>query len=122
MPSSQVRLEAPVAVAPAQGIGESKQRVRLSWQKELVAHLDHHKRYPADRAAQSAEVVVSFELDRTGHIVATSIVKGSGDRSFDDAALAMLRRSDPVPPPPPLIADDGLTFTVPVKFRVKGAK
>jgi TonB family protein len=120
MPSSQARLEAPRATAPAQGIGESKQRVRVGWQKELVAHLDRHKRYPADREAQKAEVVVGFELDRTGHIVSTSIVKGSGDASFDEAALAMLRRSDPVPPPPPLIADDGLSFTVPVIFRVKG--
>jgi hypothetical protein len=34
----------------------------------------------------------------------------------------MVKRSDPVPPPPALIADDGLTFTVPVIFRVKGAK
>jgi hypothetical protein len=34
----------------------------------------------------------------------------------------MLQRSDPVPPPPPLIADDGLAFTLPVVFRVKGRK
>jgi periplasmic protein TonB len=34
----------------------------------------------------------------------------------------MVRRSDPVPAPPPLVADDGLSFTVPVIFRVKGGK
>jgi len=39
---------------------------------------------------------------------------------FDQAALAMVRRSDPVPPPPPLVADEGLSFTLPVIFRVKG--
>ena len=49
-----------------------------------------------------------------------SIEKGSGDTAFDEAALAMVRRSDPVPVPPPLIADEGLTFTLPVIFRVKG--
>jgi protein TonB len=32
------------------------------------------------------------------------------------------RRADPVPPPPPLIADEGLSFTMPVVFRVKGPK
>jgi hypothetical protein len=31
----------------------------------------------------------------------------------------MIRRSDPVPMPPPLIAEEGLTFTLPVIFRVK---
>ncbi|WP_141385375.1 TonB family protein, partial [Nitrobacter winogradskyi] len=49
-----------------------------------------------------------------------TIVNGSGDATFDEAALTMLRRSDPVPPPPPLIADEGLSFTLPVVFRVKG--
>jgi protein TonB len=47
-------------------------------------------------------------------------VKGSGDPAFDEAALAMVHRSDPVPSPPPLVADEGLSFTLPVVFRVKG--
>jgi TonB family protein len=112
--------EAPTTVAPALGIGESARRVRLSWQKELAAHFDRHKRYPTDRASKAAEIVVSFELDRTGHILSSGVVRSSGDSSFDEAALAMLRRSDPVPVPPPLVADEGLTFTLPVIFRVKG--
>ena len=110
------------SVAPALGIGDSARRAILTWQKELSAHFDRHKRYPADRANKSAEIVVSFVLDRTGHILSSSVVKGSGDASFDEAALAMLKRSDPVPAPPPLIADDGLSFTLPVIFRVKGKK
>ena len=68
---------------------------------------------------QSAEVIVGFVLDRVGHVVSARIVKGSGDASFDEAALAMLRRSDPVPPPPSGIADANLSFTVPVDFRAK---
>jgi hypothetical protein len=32
----------------------------------------------------------------------------------------MVRRSDPVPRPPPAIADEGLSFTQLVIFRVKG--
>jgi hypothetical protein len=32
----------------------------------------------------------------------------------------MFRRSDPVPQPPPLIADEGLSFTMPVQFTVNG--
>jgi TonB family protein len=55
-----------------------------------------------------------------GHVLSASIVKGSGDTAFDEAALAMVRKSDPVPMPPPLIADEGLSFTLPVIFRVKG--
>ena len=119
-PSSETIQESPRSVARAQGTGESARRVRATWQKELAAHLDKYKRYPPDRSMQSAEIVVSFELDRTGHVLSTSVVRSSGDASFDAAALAMMRRSDPVPAPPPLVADDGLSFTLPVIFRVKG--
>lgn len=119
-PSSQNSPQADRSTAPAQGIGDSVRRARMTWEKELVAHLDRHKRYPADRTQKSAELLVSFALDRMGHVLSARIVKGSGDPAFDDAALAMVRRSDPVPQPPPGVADDGLSFTVPVFFRVKG--
>jgi protein TonB len=119
-PSSAAIPEGPRSVAPVQGTGDSAQRVRVTWQKELVAHLDKHKRYPPERSQQTAEIVVRFALDRMGHVLSASIVKGSGDAAFDEAALAMVRKSDPVPQPPPLIADEGLNFTLPVIFRVKG--
>jgi periplasmic protein TonB len=119
-PSSEAIQQGPRSVAPAQGTGESARRARVTWQKELIAHLDKHKRYPAQRSQKSAEILVSFALDRKGHVLSTSIVKGSGDPVFDEAALAMVRRSDPVPQPPPVVADEGLNFTLPVIFRIKG--
>jgi TonB family protein len=119
-PSSENIPEGKRSVAPAQGTGESARRVRATWQKELIAHLDKHKRYPAERSQKSAEILVSFALDRMGHVLSASVVKGSGDDAFDQAALAMVRRSDPVPPPPAVVADEGLNFTLPVIFRIKG--
>jgi len=119
-PSTEAIPEGPRSVAPVQGTGESLRRMRATWQKELIAHLDKHKRYPAERSQKSAEILVSFALDRMGHVLSASIVKGSGDAAFDEAALAMVRKSDPVPMPPPLVADEGLNFTLPVIFRVKG--
>jgi periplasmic protein TonB len=118
-PSSEAMPEGTKSVAPVIGTGESARRVRVTWQKELVAHLDKHKRYPKERQQKSAEIQIRFTLDRMGHVLATDIEKGSGDPAFDEAALAMVRRSDPVPMPPPVIADEGLTFTLPVIFRVK---
>jgi TonB family protein len=119
-PSTEAVPEGPRSVAPAQGTGASAQRMRATWVKELVAHLDKHKRYPTERAQKSAEIELSLALDRTGHVLSVGIIKGSGDAAFDEAALAMVRRSDPVPQPPPLVADEGLNFTLPVIFRVKG--
>lgn len=119
-PSSDAIPQGPRSIAPAIGTGETARRIRATWQKELVAHLDKHKRYPSERQQKAAEIHVRFTLDRLGHVLSTAIEKSSGDRAFDEAALAMLRRSDPVPQPPPLIADEGLSFTLPVIFRVKG--
>jgi TonB family protein len=121
-PSVEQAPESPHSVAPALGTGKSARRVRATWQKELAIHLDKSKRYPSDRSMKAAEVVISFTLDRSGHVLSTGLVKGSGDASFDEAALSMMQRADPVPPPPPLVADEGLTFTLPVIFRVKNHK
>jgi TonB family protein len=112
--------EAPVTAAPAPGTGASAQRIRVTWQKKLMAHLERFKRYPATGMPRSTRIEVGFTLDRLGHVVSAEIRQGSGDPAFDQAALAMLRRADPVPPPPPLVADDGLSFTLPVVYRVKG--
>ncbi len=119
-PNTEKTPEGVRSVAPAIGIGESARRERTTWQKELAAHLDKHKRYPADRSRQTAEIMVGFVLDRTGHVLSATIARSSGDASFDNAALAMMKRADPVPPPPARVADDGLSFTLPVIFRVKG--
>lgn len=118
-PSLEAVKRGPNSVAPVKGTGESTRRIRATWQKELVAHFDRHKRYPAERSQKAAEILVSFVLDRLGHVLSVNLVKGSGDTAFDEAAIAMVRRSDPVPQPPAVIADEGLTFTLPVVFRVK---
>jgi protein TonB len=102
-------------------VGNRRRRERATWQKELAAHLNKYKRYPQDRAQRDAAVIVGFVLDRVGHVISKHIVKGSGDASFDAAALDMLQRSDPVPPPPALVADEGLSFRLPVIFQVKHA-
>jgi periplasmic protein TonB len=118
-PSSEIIEESTRSVAPVQGTGESPQRVRGTWQKELIAHFNRHKRYPTNRTSQAAEILVNFALDETGRILSSSIVQGSGDAAFDEAALAMIRRADPVPRPPSLVAREGLNFNLPVIFRVK---
>ena len=64
-PSSEAMPEAQRSVAPVIGTGESARRARVTWQKELVAHLDKHKRYPKERQQKSAEIQVRFTLDRT---------------------------------------------------------
>ena len=116
-PSLQNVQEAAKSTTLDQGTGQSRQRARVTWQKQLLAHLDKFKRYPADRSQKGAEILITMTLDRTGHVLSASISKGSGDEAFDHAAIAMVERANPVPPPPPLIADEGLDFSLPVIFK-----
>ncbi len=117
MPSVETPQAAARTTAPAVGVGESAARVRATWQKQLVAHLNRHKRYPDNGARRDAQVSIRFTLDRLGHIVSMAIDRTSGDPAFDQAALAMMKRSDPAPAPPPIVADEGLSFSLPVIFR-----
>lgn len=121
-PSSEVMKAAERSTAPVLGTGESARRIRTTWQKQLLAHLDRHKRYPPGASHSTGETTLTFVLDRTGRVVSAVVLKGSGDAALDQAALTMMRRADPVPAPPPLVADEGLTFTVPVVFRAKSRR
>jgi periplasmic protein TonB len=116
-PRQEATPEAPTAVAPVIGASVAAQRAKVEWQKRLFTHLSRHKRYPAGVRQKQAENRVVFTLDRTGRVVAARISASSGDQAFDNAALEMMKRSDPVPAPPPLLADETLTFEIPVMFR-----
>jgi TonB family protein len=43
-------------------------------------------------SAPGSEVMIKFKLDRLGHVLSASVVKGSGDAAYDQAALAMMHR------------------------------
>lgn len=115
-PKSEAARLSEKPVAPAQGTDAASKAAVLTWQKALMAHLNRAKRYPAG-ARRAAEVSLSFTLDRRGHVVSYAVKHSSGQAIFDEAALAMMKRADPLPAPPPALADEGLTFEVPVQFR-----
>jgi TonB family protein len=116
-PSSENIPEGKRSTAPVLGIGDSLRSALMTWQKAVSLQFARHLRYPATRTARKMEVLVTFEIDRLGNLLSSSVAKSSGDPSFDEAALAMLKRADPLPPPPPAIADKDLTITLPVEFK-----
>lgn len=117
MPSIESAVTSEKSTTIDQGTGRSRRRAQITWQKELLAHLDKYKQYPAERSNQSAEIVINLTLDRTGRVLDANVSKSSGDDAFDHAAIAMIEKASPVPPPPPLVADEGLTFLLPVIFK-----
>ena len=103
--------------APKLGIGKSIELAKVSWEKKVVAHFKKHQTFPDGVKVQGTKVTLALEFDRLGHVVSVSIAEGSGLNAYDEAALKMVRRSDPVPRPPPLVADQGLKRILPVTFR-----
>ncbi len=108
--------EAVTARAPNPGIGKDRLKLTADWGRRISAYFDLHKRYPGDRS-KSAKVKVSLVLNRRGNVVSVDVAESSGDRAFDDAALSMIRRSDPVPKPPAGLTDDQFSFSLDVNFN-----
>ena len=106
-PSSEAIPEGQRSVAPVIGTGETHAARARPGRRSWSPISTSTSGYPKERQQKSAEIQICFTLDRMGHVLSTDIEKGSGDTAFDEAALAMVRRSDPVPVPPPLIADEG---------------
>jgi periplasmic protein TonB len=104
---------------PAPGTGENTQRVRAARQKELMAHFNQHKRYPANGSLHSADILVNFVLDEDGRLFSSAIVRGSGDGSFDEAARCTTRGGGLGTGSDRRIIASAVSFTLPVTFRVK---
>ena len=109
------------APAPTPGASASIARVQASWEKALVKHLDHFKRYPeiARARGNQGEATIQFMIDRAGRVVASRVVHSSGSAALDEEALAVLMRANPLPAAPDQVG--GMTFdlTLPIRFRIR---
>lgn len=118
------RVEAQPATSsapPAPGKAPNRARAQASWHKRLVDHLNRHKQYPDAARNNRAQgtVVVAFEVNRLGQIVASHVAKSSGSSALDHEALAVLKRASPLPAPPDLVAVAAVELTLPIHFRIK---
>jgi periplasmic protein TonB len=111
--------EANAATAPNIGIGKDKQMLAAKWERQISAYFELHKRYPKTEKIKAAKVKVNLVLNRLGHVVSLAVAETSGDPMFDEAAMDMIRRSDPVPRPPAALTDDTFSYNLNVDFKDK---
>jgi len=104
------------AAAPHQGIGKDIRKLTAEWGKRISAYFELHKRYPKDKS-KTTTVKLSLVLNRRGNVVSVNVAESSGDPAFDNEAISMVRRSDPVPIPPAELTDDQFAFSLPVNFK-----
>jgi protein TonB len=113
-PQEQKQATAPPAAVPT---AAAVQR----WETQLVAHIEHFKRYPAEARARGEQGIarVAFTIDREGWVRGSRIVQSSGEPELDQEALAMLTRAQPVPRPPERVSGRELSFVIPIKFNIR---
>jgi periplasmic protein TonB len=108
--------EAEQAKAPNIGIGKDRQKLTADWGRKISAYFELHKRYPQNKS-KATTVKVAIVLNRRGNVVNVAVAESSGDPAFDDAAISMIRRSDPVPAPPAELTEDQFAFSLDVNFK-----
>jgi periplasmic protein TonB len=112
--------EANAAAAPNIGIGKDKLVLSANWGRQISAYFELHKRYPKVSKVKAATVKVALVLNRLGHVVQLAVAESSGDPAYDEAAMDMIRRSDPVPRPPAALTDDTFSYSIDVNFKGNG--
>ena len=110
----------PTPAVPARVKGGAP-RVEPSWQTALVRHLQQYKRYPggAQSRGEDGVVLLSFTVDRTGHVLNREIVRSSGHRELDDEVMSMIQRAQPLPRFPASMTQAKLDLTVPIRFSLR---
>ncbi|MCI0469751.1 MAG: TonB C-terminal domain-containing protein, partial [Nitrospirae bacterium] len=70
-------------------------------------------RYPSDAAAKGVygDLYIRFTIKKNGNIGAVELVRTSGHKSLDDAAIKALKDAEPYWPLPDAWGKDGLTIT-----------
>jgi len=83
------------------------------WRQQIAAQLRSHQRSaPTEACGKGGEAKVGFKLDRTGKLISSSILAGTGLAVLDKAALEFTKDAQPFPPAPPETGDDQLEFSV----------
>jgi periplasmic protein TonB len=113
---------APEAAAPVQGTLRVSDSTSIpKWQTQIAATLERNKRYPPEARARGHQGVVriAFSLDRSGHLVTSRIVHGSGHVALDEETLRLLQRAQPFPRPPVELPGEHIDLIVPVRFDLR---
>jgi protein TonB len=119
VPTAPPSIAAPAEREAAPAIGREPRPTSAaiaSWQRLLQAHLERHKRFPPQALGQRGIANLAFTIDRQGHVLSSRIARSSGSPALDNETLAMIRRAQPLPGPPDGIADNQLSFTVPIRY------
>lgn len=90
---------------------------------QLLKKIRANTRYPqrANERGQSDSLRIALAIDRQGNIISSSLVQESQYPQLNEAALAAIKKSTPLPPMPVTLTEPSFELTVPITF-VSGKK
>jgi protein TonB len=111
---------APAPAAPRQAPGRQGTTSPEAWGPRVMAHLQRRMIYPPRALAEGivGTAVVNIRLDAAGKVRKARLVRSSGDRDLDAAALTAVRLASPLPKPPP---GQELEVTAPLRYNQRAA-
>lgn len=86
------------------------------WGAGVSARIESNKRYPARAKGQIGRVRVRLTLAANGRLLRSSVIRSSGSRALDRAALSAVRRSKTYPKAPQGFRADSHTFNLTIRF------
>lgn len=97
--------------------------VRQRYISQLLKKIRANTRYPqrANELGQSDSLRIALAIDRQGNIISAGLVQQSQYPQLNEAALAAIKKSTPLPKMPESLSEPSFELTVPITF-VSGKK
>jgi periplasmic protein TonB len=120
-PPEKVQDSPPPAPVTAKPVKAAAPNVEASWLTNVVRQLQRLRRYPAAARSRKEEgiVVLSFSVDRSGHVLSRTIAQSSGHTDLDDEVMALVMRAEPLPPFPASMPQQQMDLTLPMRFTLR---
>lgn len=92
---------------------------KSSYKGRVLSHLGRHKRPSiAKRAGKRGTAHVRFSISASGRVTSARLSRSSGVSILDREVISMVHRASPFPAIPSGLGR-GMTFTVPINFRLR---
>ena len=121
LPQQIATVQQETVIAMRESSGEEKKggdaTAHRAYLGKLRTHLEHSKVNP--RTTLIGTAVVRLTVKSDGELVAHRIVKSSGSKLLDNAALASIEKAAPFPAIPDEVGKEMIEVSVPFKFSVR---
>ena len=105
-------------VAPSTAVPLGSDTIKDVYAKQIAEWIAKHKTMPATANPAAMKAIVRIRVDRAGYLRYYALEESSGDDAVDKAAIAMVRRANPVPAAPAgYPAGSLIEFLVPIVFK-----